>query len=129
MAKRRTYNTTRRKSTAKKKSQEEQLVEQLYKTLGALIGTILLLVVIFMFFGPKVGYVFSFLSKNRNDPGIGDIIPPPSPIFSQVPEATNKDKITLNGITEAGATVDLLVNGPKRQQLLQITKATSHLQM
>lgn len=39
-----------------------------------------------------------------------DIIPPQQPVLSAVPEATNSAKITLQGYTESGAQVELMVN-------------------
>jgi len=39
-----------------------------------------------------------------------DIIPPQSPIISALPDATNSAKITIEGFTEAGANVELLLN-------------------
>ncbi len=98
----------------KRHSEEEVMLQKLYKTVGALIATIAILFITLRFFGPKVGSFFLLVSKNRNDNGPGDIIPPSSPIFSDTNEATNEKEITLNGITEAGATVKLFVNGPEK---------------
>ncbi len=39
-----------------------------------------------------------------------DIIPPQSPIVSALPEATNSAKLVIEGFTEAGANVELLLN-------------------
>jgi hypothetical protein len=39
-----------------------------------------------------------------------DIIPPQSPIISALPEATNSANITVEGFTESGARVELLIN-------------------
>jgi hypothetical protein len=39
-----------------------------------------------------------------------DIIPPQSPVISALPEATNSSRVSIEGFTEAGATVELLVN-------------------
>ena len=39
-----------------------------------------------------------------------DIIPPQQPIFSALPEATNSANLSIEGYTEAGAEVELLVN-------------------
>lgn len=94
---------------------EKELVRKLQKNLGLFVLVILLIVGMFGFFGPKVGSVFLLFSKYRNDNGPGDIIPPPAPIFSQFPKATNQQEVTLNGITEAGATVKLFVNGPEKE--------------
>jgi len=68
------------------------------------------------FFGPQVGSFFLLLSKNRNETGPGDTIAPAAPKFSQTPDATNVQKLTINGITEPGATVKLFVNGPEKHK-------------
>lgn len=39
-----------------------------------------------------------------------DIIPPQSPIISALPEATNSSRIVIEGFTEKGAQIELLVN-------------------
>ncbi len=39
-----------------------------------------------------------------------DIIPPQPPIISALPEATNSARLTIEGFTEAGASVELLLN-------------------
>ncbi len=111
ISRRRTSHTLNRRV-----SQEDMLLRKLYKSLGALLGTVLLLVVIFSFFGPQVGSFFLLISKNRNNSGPADTIAPAAPVFSQVPEAVKDKNLTLNGITEAGATVKLYVNGPEKAQ-------------
>ena len=40
----------------------------------------------------------------------GDIIPPQTPILSALPDATNSARIVVDGYTEAGASVELLLN-------------------
>ena len=39
-----------------------------------------------------------------------DIIPPQTPVLSALPEATNSSYLTVEGYTEAGASLDLLIN-------------------
>jgi len=39
-----------------------------------------------------------------------DIIPPQPPVISALPEATNNNKVTVEGFTEKGAKIELLVN-------------------
>lgn len=85
-----------------------------YKTTAALISTVVILFVVFKFLGPKIGSAFFLISKHRNDPVNEDTIPPSTPLFSNIPDATNKDKLTLNGIAEPGSTVKLYVNGPEK---------------
>ena len=96
------------------KTQEAELLQKLQQTLVKILGIFLALFILMKFFGPKVGSIFLIFSKYRNDKGIGDIVPPPVPQFNQPPEATNKDRVTLEGVTEPGATVQLFVNGPEK---------------
>lgn len=39
-----------------------------------------------------------------------DIIPPQSPVISALPDATNSARVTIDGFTENGAQIELLVN-------------------
>ena len=112
------YRKTSYKTRGRKNKQEEELLQKLKITMAALITTILLVIISLQFFGPKIGSFFLLVSKNRNDSGPGDTIPPTAPIFSQVPDATNEKKITLNGITEPGATVRVFVNGPEKEKTI-----------
>jgi hypothetical protein len=110
MARKKSKYSSRRRSGYN----EKELMAQLRKNVGLLLVAVAVIVVTLGFFGPKLGSIFLLFSKYRNDSGPGDIIPPPVPIFSQAPKATNKEEITLNGITEPGATVKLFVNGPEK---------------
>lgn len=107
---------TMKSTQYKRNKEEEEMLKKLYKTVGALVAVIAFLFITLNFFGPKVGSLFLLISKNRNDNGPGDIIPPSAPIFSDTKNATKEEKITINGITEAGATVTLFVNGPEAQK-------------
>lgn len=51
-----------------------------------------------------------------------DIIPPQSPVISALPEATNSSRISIEGYTEAGANVELLLN----DEVNKITKADTN---
>ena len=46
-----------------------------------------------------------------------DIIPPQTPIISALPDATNSARIVIEGYTEAGATVELLLNDQSNKML------------
>lgn len=96
------------------KTQEAELIAKLQSTLVKILGIFLVGFIVIQFFGPAFGSAFLLFSKNRNDKGVGDIVPPPIPQFTQPPEATSKDKVTLEGVTEPGATVKLFVNGPEK---------------
>jgi hypothetical protein len=40
----------------------------------------------------------------------GDIIPPQSPVISALPDATNSARVVVEGFTEAGANIELVLN-------------------
>ncbi|MBI2414678.1 hypothetical protein HYV31_02460 [candidate division WWE3 bacterium] len=115
--KRNTFQQNKTKSNIKNESlTEDELVVKLKKNLSIFLIILAVLVVAFGFFGPKVGSLFFIFSKHRNDKELGDIVPPATPIFSQIPEATNKNTITFNGVTEPDVAVSIFVNGPERQK-------------
>lgn len=95
-------------------AKRETASSKFYKTTAALISSIIILFVVFKFLGPKIGSAFFLISKHRNDPINEDNIPPSTPLFSSVPEATNSKTITLSGIAEPGSTVKLYLNGPEK---------------
>lgn len=111
-----TKRKTNFQTTDNQNLSEEELIKKLKKTLFTFVLIIFGLYVALGFFGPKVGAIFLLFSKNRNDSGPGDIVPPSIPIFSQVPEAVKDKKLTLNGGTEPGATVVVYLNGPEKQR-------------
>lgn len=97
---------------------ETKLYRKLFTSVSAILVTIILLFVVFRFFGPKLGSLFGLISVHRNDPAEKDKITPVPPIFSLIPKATNKKKLTLNGISEPGSKVDLFINGPKKATII-----------
>jgi len=97
---------------------EEELYKRLFTTISAILLTLILLFVVFRFFGPKLGSLFGLISVHRNDPAERDKITPVPPIFSLIPKATNKKKLTLNGISEPGSTVVLFMNGSKKSSII-----------
>lgn len=109
MSKRRNYK--RRSYTS-----EAELTRKIKSSLWAIFITIALVFLSFRYFGPKIGSAFLIFSRYRDDTGPSDTIAPTAPIISRVPEATNKKTLTLNGITEEGATVKLYVNGPEKAE-------------
>lgn len=105
-----------RKPTYKKIESEEALLKKLYIRIFSVIAIIVFLVVSISSFGPKIGSLFMLISKNRNNDGSADTIPPVAPIFSHLPESTKEKKININGITEPGATVKIFINGPQKAE-------------
>ena len=73
-----------------------------------------LLSIVFIFVMIKWGFPLfikiiagNAVSTNKS---VTDIIPPQPPILSAIPEATNTAKVTIEGYTEAGANLELMVN-------------------
>ncbi len=67
---------------------------------------------------PTVAKFASFVAdlKKSNQPvDKNDTTPPAPPTFSQLPEATNQQKIDITGNSESGATVSLSVNGSSEE--------------
>lgn len=95
------------------KQHENHLKETIRKriTIAILIPAIIL--VSFIFFGPKIGTIFGFFSTNKNKNIKEDKVAPPRPIFKEIPSYTNKDTLTIEGFAEAKTTVKLFVNGPE----------------
>ena len=112
------YNSYKKSAKTTGKMNEEELYKRLFTTISAILLTLILLFVVFRFFGPKLGSLFGLISVHRNDPAERDKITPVPPIFSLIPKATNKKKLTLNGISEPGSTVVLFMNGSKKSSII-----------
>ena len=80
-------------------------------TIAAIIGL--------LFFGlPSVAKFAAFLSDLRGSTqpvDKNDTTPPAPPRLGQLPEATNKTELEINGTTEEGATVILSLNGKEEE--------------
>ncbi len=79
---------------------------------------IFILIIAFSYFGPQIGSLFGFISKNRNQevPEIKVALAPPS--FVDVPDAINSNNITIQGFAESGNTVKLFLNGPEKAEIV-----------
>lgn len=95
------------------KAEEAELRKKLGKTLLALVSIIVTLVLLIVFFAPKLGMFFGLFSRHRNEIDQSSIIKPASPIFSAVPSAVKEEKVTLNGYAQPGLTIVIFVNGPE----------------
>ncbi len=85
---------------------------RLFWTTVGIVTSLTVLMVSVLFFGPKIGGIFGFLSKYRNKNANTDIISPPAPIFLNIPAASKDSSIDIKGFAEAGSKVTLFVNGP-----------------
>ena len=96
--------------------------EELYRRFIVLVVLIISILLVsigsFIFFAPKIGFLFGLISVNRNPKALVDVLAPSAPVFVDPPEAVNLDSITLSGSAEPGSTVKLFVNGPEKQSTL-----------
>lgn len=104
------------KATQKELEKQAELQKKLFKLLAGIFGLSAFVIISLIFFAPKVGYFFGFFSKHRNDKDTTEVIKPSSPLFSNIPQATKNDKLTLNGYAQPGMTVVLYLNGPENQR-------------
>jgi hypothetical protein len=77
----------------------------------ASVGSLLL-------FGPTIGSLFGMISVNRRQEIRRPEANTPPPVFIDVPTATNKTKINIQGVSAPKKTVELYVNGPKKATVL-----------
>jgi hypothetical protein len=102
----------------KRSVSEEELYTKLFNTLFAIIVLVIVMVLTFRFFGPKIGSIFGLISVNRNAQEKSDKVAPLPPTFIDPIKATNKTSINLTGNGEPAAKVTLFVNGPKKDTIL-----------
>jgi len=82
--------------------------------------TIAAIAIIYFLGIPLLGKMTAFVSSlkgNSNKINSSDITPPPPPKFKYFSEYTNQQSLTLEGNTEAGATVKLTFNGDFQETL------------
>ncbi|HLD50950.1 hypothetical protein A3K34_02580 [candidate division WWE3 bacterium RIFOXYC1_FULL_40_10] len=104
----------RKKTLIKSDLTEEELAQRLFLSLLTTVAIVTLSGISILFFGPKIGAFFGLLSSHRNDrPNIPTARPNP-PLFTNLPEATNQEKLTVSGTSQPGYTVKLYVNGPEK---------------
>ncbi len=95
------------------KSEEDLLREKLSKTLLSMLGIILGLVIVLVFFAPKLGVFFGFFSTHKNDKDAFSSIKPNPPYLANVPHSSKDYSLNINGFATEGLTINLFVNGPK----------------
>ncbi|GIW70013.1 MAG: hypothetical protein KatS3mg101_0760 [Patescibacteria group bacterium] len=95
---------------------EEELSRKFIKTVMAILGIAVFVILIFVFFAPAFGSIFGYLSKNRNDDSSIVSVRTRAPTLTNVPAATNKQNINLSGYANEGDVIKLYVNGPEVAQ-------------
>ncbi len=93
---------------------EEELKQRLFYTVSAIFGFVIFMILALSLFGTKIGALFGFISKYRNDEMQKVVLNLAPPIFSNAPNSTNKEKVNLSGSAQPGTTVVLFVNGPEK---------------
>jgi bacillopeptidase F len=106
-------NRSNPKVTSISQLSDEELTKRLTKTLTVIVLIIVGLIASVTMFGPKIASLFGFISVHRNDVTVEPEALATPPIFSDVPQATKNDSVTINGITDSGSIVKLFVNGPE----------------
>lgn len=71
------------------------------------------LIILLVFFAPKLGVFFGFFSAHKNDKDEFAAIKPNPPLLVNVPHAAKDYTVSLNGFAAAGLTINLFVNGPQ----------------
>ena len=103
---------------------DKRLYSKLKWTIIAIILLPVLMLAIFVFFGPQVGELFGIVSINKNSTNKQDVIAPPIPIFDNPPKATNISSVEIKGYGEPGSVVQLFVNGPEYGENIVTTDGT-----
>lgn len=95
---------------------EEELSKKFITTMMAILGIVLFVVLVFVFFAPTFGSIFGYLSKNRNDDSSVVSVRMRPPTLTNVQTATNQTQINLSGYATEGDVIKLYVNGPEVAQ-------------
>jgi len=108
------------KITRKKKYQanEPDLTRRLLLVITAIIVLISSIAIAAIKFAPQIGALFGLISVHRDDTNTPISATLPPPIFVDTLEATNTDQIRLKGLSRAGTTIKLFVNGPEKESTL-----------
>ncbi|OGM13584.1 hypothetical protein A3A76_03320 [Candidatus Woesebacteria bacterium RIFCSPLOWO2_01_FULL_39_23] len=94
----------------KSRTEDKQITQSTFKFFFL---TLIAISTIFFFGIPVLTKFSEFLTNINKSSKVedrGDKIPPPPPRINQMPIATNKNKLQINGNTEAGAIVKLYLN-------------------
>jgi archaellum component FlaF (FlaF/FlaG flagellin family) len=97
---------------------EEELAKRLFRSILAIVAILIVSLGSLLFFAPKIGGIFAFISVNYNNEDRPVEVAPTAPFFKYMPESTKEESITITGFTEPGITVKLFVNGPEVQSTL-----------
>jgi hypothetical protein len=108
----------RRQVKSIKDLNEEELAYRLRVTIIAIVVSIVAITASLVLFAPKIGAIFGFVSKYRNEQVQGPEVNPSPPTLIGAPTSTNKERVTLEGVTEPGMAVKLFLNGPESQNTL-----------
>jgi hypothetical protein len=92
--------------------QDEELKKRLVLTISGIVLFSVILITSLILFAPKIGGFFAILSANRNEINVIPDVAPIPPVFSELPSATSRGTIIINGLAEPGATIKLYLNGP-----------------
>jgi len=97
----------------KKNISEEELSKKLMMYIIGIAAIVVITVLAFSVFAPKIGYLFGLVSKHRNEEGYKPTGKIPPPVFTEIHKSVKVSDIQLTGYARAGLTVILYVNGPE----------------
>ena len=92
---------------------EEELAKRLMMMIVGIVGLVIIVFGSLIFFAPKIGGLFGFVSRHYNEIEPQTQIAPVPPVFVNAPVATKDESVTLEGLSEPGMTIKLFVNGPE----------------
>ena len=110
-------NYYRTKKTSSKYDHKE-LSKRLRLSLLGIFSFILIAILAINVFGPQIGAMFGFISVNRNAEGPKAKVTLSTPSFAELPNATNKEEITIEGYAQIGTNVKIFVNGPEKGETI-----------
>lgn len=94
------------------KYDKEELSRRLRFSLLGIFAFIFLVIALMSLYGPQIGALFGFISVNRNRELPKARVTLTTPSFENLPDAVNKNVITVEGYAREGDNVKLYVNGP-----------------
>lgn len=96
----------------------KKLYAKLFKSVGLIIG-----IIIFMYFWlvtviPNINIVWDIFKHDKSPSSETLSIPTKKPIILDLPEFTNKDRVDIRGIANAGTTIKLYLNSREVEKTL-----------
>lgn len=112
-------NTYRsKKPIVSQRVSKKELQKKLNMSLLGIFIFIITMIIAINFFGPQLGALFGFISKNKNDEGPKVELNISVPSITNLPEATKNKEVLIEGYATPGSIIKLYVNGPEKAEVL-----------